>query len=621
MKKIKHLVKGLTLCVGVALYGANGADAAQVKNLFTVNVGQLSATQSEDQQVHQALSRILVRVSGYSKVLQRPATQTLFDNAPVLIKRSDNQQIVFDADQVTRLMTNLNLPVANLDRPQVVIWAVNDRGGLVDYANQSSPAVMLVQQMARLRGVPLQVPLLDLDDQLAAPPETIANLELNKIDQASRRYHADAQIVARADTANIGRIRWMFKINGSRYDFVTTGMDDVRKLLNQMFDQLLNPEAVAQASAPEKKVEQPEPTDTGTAPDDESAANDDDGDGVVDAAATSAAVGAAVTAKSGETAKDAAETTDMDVPATTTTADEEPEESTAAPEEESTSVAAEQSESASAESVTSPETTEESVPDEIQKSSAADSVEGDEGATTAEAEAAETPVTQRSTAVEEETSAPQEEASSTTTEPSAESNVENVDDETELKTSSTQTSADFDETTDSAPTDEPAVDDEADNSVDQQQMSTDAVQEDDMVVVPAEAENSAQPQNLQQQSEVEVPTSAPAVPVLPASTDVLEFTDVGSLADYLALMDLVRSLPMVDSVATRSNVGGHVQLEIETKDLPALLNRLQQENQLQETSERRFQWHAEAAKDASDNVSDDDTDVAEPETDDSTSAP
>ncbi len=132
------------------------------------------------------LAEVLVRVSGNAGIAGQPAARELIGMAPSLVQQyryrsadRDGETVRylwarFDQPVVDRLMRERNLPVW-ASRPRVLLWIATERGGqrsLLNLDNEAEARVAL-QAQAQRRGLPLQLPLLDLEDQAQLTPADV----------------------------------------------------------------------------------------------------------------------------------------------------------------------------------------------------------------------------------------------------------------------------------------------------------------------------------------------------------------------------------------------------------------------------------------------------------------
>ncbi len=162
------------------------------------------------------LAEVLVRVSGNPAIRGQPGTRKVLDAAPSLVQQyryrtADEGGALarylwarFDKAGVERMMREQQLPVW-VQRPGVLMWVATERAGqreMLNYDNLPEARSAVLQQ-ARQRGMPLQLPLMDLQDQAQLTPADVWSDYHAAIRQASARYPHDlvlsGRLRARAD--------------------------------------------------------------------------------------------------------------------------------------------------------------------------------------------------------------------------------------------------------------------------------------------------------------------------------------------------------------------------------------------------------------------------------------
>ena len=221
----------LTLLV-LLLVVAQKLDAVTLENLYQAEV--LSESQSDEQRridASEGLSQVLMRVSGRSDILQNPVIvaalktpeqyysefsyarveagndeaaalpQPGLDPLPAEAPRQV-MRIRFAPSLIAKILREADLPVWGSNRPSVLSWmAIDDESGrqVLGEANPSLFAKSL-NQAARARGVPLLLPLWDLEDSRGVSSSEIWGRFLGRIEAASKRYSPDKILVFRAES-------------------------------------------------------------------------------------------------------------------------------------------------------------------------------------------------------------------------------------------------------------------------------------------------------------------------------------------------------------------------------------------------------------------------------------
>ncbi|MGY8838365.1 MAG: DUF2066 domain-containing protein [Enterobacterales bacterium] len=215
-----------------------------------------------------ALLNVLVKVSGDETADQNKlAQQRTKDISDYMLKfeydeRANGQLklvVKFEARKINALIKELNLPLWGVQRPLVAIWlGIEDNWRRELVTQESYPQLeQLIYDKAGRRGLPVVVPLLDLQDRrLVGIPEVWGNFS-EPVEEASRRYSAERSITARmykeADSEN-WILDWHFT-NDDQFDSNRlTG--DKQQIVSQMIDSLARGLASEYAIDPNAYYEQ-----------------------------------------------------------------------------------------------------------------------------------------------------------------------------------------------------------------------------------------------------------------------------------------------------------------------------------------------------------------------------
>ena len=231
VRRVIAAKSSLTLLV-LLLVVAQKLDAVTLENLYQAEV--LSESQSDAQRridASEGLSQVLTRVSGRSDILQNPVivaalktpeqyysefsyarVEAVNDEAAALpqpgldpLPAETPRQVMrirFAPSLIAKILREADLPVWGSNRPSVLNWmAIDDESGrqVLGEANPSLFAKTL-NQAARARGVPLLLPLWDLEDSRGVSSSEIWGRFLGRIEAASKRYSPDKILVFRAES-------------------------------------------------------------------------------------------------------------------------------------------------------------------------------------------------------------------------------------------------------------------------------------------------------------------------------------------------------------------------------------------------------------------------------------
>jgi len=250
----------------VLLFSASGL-AVTVANLNSVNVSVDSRSAKVMQQaLPDALGKVLVRMSGNAAITTLPDIQNDLPNASrwlqsysyQTVQNEDGQtqlqlHLVFDQKGLFTLLRDNNQPVWSAKRPLSLVWLQvadsNATDDTVVSSNDTTEYVADVMRAAKLRGVPVLLPVMDLQDQGFLNSDQDKDFDLSKLQQAAKRYAANdilaGNVLLGIDNQWSGE--WLFYFNEQRYHWNNSGpsaQDVINAAVNKMADIMANQLAV-----------------------------------------------------------------------------------------------------------------------------------------------------------------------------------------------------------------------------------------------------------------------------------------------------------------------------------------------------------------------------------------
>lgn len=238
--------------------------AKEVSGLFEISVPvENKANSTRQLATHKALSEIMIRISGLSTAATNAVIESSLNKSSAYIQRysyhendlvdsdgkPDKQLILdlfFDEMSLRNLLRDADLPRWGSNRPQVLLWvAIGDPKqrfllgtddelmlkslGLAAQT-EDQPNIKLesteipslhidikaiVNQQAEKRGLPILLPLMDLEDSISISVADVWGRFVEPIRQASLRYDSDAILAAQLLKSTDGWIsRWLLLHKG-----------------------------------------------------------------------------------------------------------------------------------------------------------------------------------------------------------------------------------------------------------------------------------------------------------------------------------------------------------------------------------------------------------------------
>lgn len=226
----------ILVALGVLVMPAPPARAAvELTQLYQARVAVASQTNTErTRALQQALTEALLRISGDDQLLQHPLVQQAMRSVPDYLMQYGYQQgaeqlelwVQFDQDKINQLIQNAESGIWSNLRPELLLWLVREDERLQRQllgSDEASELLMQLRETAQQRGLPIKLPLLDLNDSMAITALDVWGRFDDALNFASARYPHDGVIVARiyqadpslnagqwvADwTLQLGDIRW-----------------------------------------------------------------------------------------------------------------------------------------------------------------------------------------------------------------------------------------------------------------------------------------------------------------------------------------------------------------------------------------------------------------------------
>lgn len=233
--------------------GSAGLSAAIVEDLYSVTVirsvelapGQVRRTQQDE--IRFALGQLLPRVTGRLDAALEPALADLLQNAEDYVEQigaldRETLLVTFDARAIEEALIARDQPIWGPERPLTLLWLAIDTGqgerGILaagEAMTDISPEFLELQanfrdqlsSVAEERGLPLSLPLMDLQDMSALSYIDIVGGFTDQLSKASIRYGADAVLTGLARVTRSGvNVQWTLLKDGGRFALGGTLMRD-----------------------------------------------------------------------------------------------------------------------------------------------------------------------------------------------------------------------------------------------------------------------------------------------------------------------------------------------------------------------------------------------------------
>lgn len=208
----------LALLLVLAIHAA--AAAASTPQLYAGEIAVADeSSAARNAALSELLSGVLVRVTGNAALGGQAAVREILAAAPSLVEQYRYRTLEregelvrllwarFDRQAVERMLRERGIPVWT-QRPRVLLWVGTEQGAQRSLLRLDEVPAARAALLARAeqRGMPLQLPLLDLEDQGRLTPADLWSDYQPGISQASARYPHDQVLSGRL--RDLGGGRW-----------------------------------------------------------------------------------------------------------------------------------------------------------------------------------------------------------------------------------------------------------------------------------------------------------------------------------------------------------------------------------------------------------------------------
>ncbi|AMR67864.1 DUF2066 domain-containing protein [Aquipseudomonas alcaligenes] len=205
--------------------------AAPVSGLYQVREA-VTSQQPEERSaaLNRALETLVLRLTGDAKALQSPALEGVRQDPQQLVSQYvyEGETLVVDFDPLTteNKLRQAGLPLWGANRPAILTWWLNSSAEGASLVGDGQEAAAPLQQAAQHRGLPVRLPLADLQEQLAATPESLGATQPDALREPSERYAADALLAVQArEDGGQWQAEWRLWLGDAREQGKAQGAD------------------------------------------------------------------------------------------------------------------------------------------------------------------------------------------------------------------------------------------------------------------------------------------------------------------------------------------------------------------------------------------------------------
>ncbi|PCH65787.1 MAG: hypothetical protein COC04_00975 [Gammaproteobacteria bacterium] len=246
--------------------------AAELANLYQSPVPVVSQSEQERQQLApEVLRQVILKVVGDRSAIDVTDLSPVLGQANKLVQQFQYERIneitedltqpdrlalllKFNEPSLNKSLTNLGLPIWSKTRPDVLVWLALDDGQnrtVIGAESSEHNIPVLLEQAAELRGLPIFLPVMDLQDHAQVKFADVWGDFSDSIELASQRYAPQVILIARVSMEGRfnSQIHWHALINGQSENWqsrgelptaLTAGIEELTDRLARRFTQVVS---------------------------------------------------------------------------------------------------------------------------------------------------------------------------------------------------------------------------------------------------------------------------------------------------------------------------------------------------------------------------------------------
>ncbi|WP_347901485.1 DUF2066 domain-containing protein [Pseudomonas purpurea] len=189
--------------------------------------------QERDQATQKALETLVLRLTGDAKAAQSPALAAIRKDPQQIISQygydagpPESLQVDFDPVSTDRALRQAGLALWGANRPSILGWWLNDSTEGSSLVGDGQASAAPLRRAAQHRGLPLRLPLGDLDEQIVATAPNLEGTDPAPLRNASERYGADALLAVHArEEGGQWQAKWRLWLGDQREQGSVQGAD------------------------------------------------------------------------------------------------------------------------------------------------------------------------------------------------------------------------------------------------------------------------------------------------------------------------------------------------------------------------------------------------------------
>ncbi|MGE8349899.1 MAG: DUF2066 domain-containing protein [Pseudomonas protegens] len=225
---------GKFLFVGCLSLVSLASHAETLNGLYQVREPVSSQSPEErDQATQRALETLVLRLTGDAKAAQGSALAAIRKDPQQIISQygydagpPESLQVDFDPVSTDRALRQAGLSLWGSNRPSILGWWLSDSTEGSSLVGDGQASAVPLRRAAQHRGLPLRLPLGDLDEQIVATAPNLEGADPAPLREASERYGADALLAVHArEEGGQWQAKWRLWLGDQKEQGTVQGAD------------------------------------------------------------------------------------------------------------------------------------------------------------------------------------------------------------------------------------------------------------------------------------------------------------------------------------------------------------------------------------------------------------
>lgn len=206
----------------------------------------------------QGLKQVIIKASGDKNAINSPVVKKALNKSGIYLSQigygdqfgQKSLKMIFNPPQIQSLLSQADLPYWSNIRSSLVVWVIQEGqyGREILWEHTGSSALNQIKFFSDLRGLPITVPVGDIEDVTSIAGPDLWGGFTAPISKASQRYASDAVLVIRIQKAADGSyVRWTlydekpeYIVESKREPIVGSASGDTFKALEIAIDEVSN---------------------------------------------------------------------------------------------------------------------------------------------------------------------------------------------------------------------------------------------------------------------------------------------------------------------------------------------------------------------------------------------